>query len=271
MTTHYTAGSFTKNFSWNRSYQRLHKAISNGFSAGFTPTSRADWRKNSNINDRDLELIPMNFFLYSSPGIKSDFIMVDRLVEVAMNNYDDQFAKLALFAFHLSNSGSWKGSKWPNGRVAGWANDLICKHAWHADGWSSGSLQDQVLTNYINGAVAGQSVTKTKVFTNYRYMLRSAKVLNDKRDDRIKFVEPWYQNAVQLFWDRKIFDGKLGPRSSANSFEQTFLENEIYKLLACSEDQGIAFSRAAFRQYASTAVNRMEQIHALKSAGAIAA
>jgi hypothetical protein len=265
MTTQYTAGSFTKNFSWNTSYKRLHKAIANGFSAGLEPTTRDEWRKHSNIGDKDRELIPMNFFLYSSPGANGDYLMVDRLVEEAQKPYDDQFAKLALFAFHLSNSGSWKGSKWPDGRVAGWANDLIRDHAWQAQskGWSNGAFQDQVLKSYLKNTVVGEAVTKTKVFTNYRFMLRSAKVLNDKREDRVKFLEPWYLNAIELFWDREIFGGSLSPRSNPQAFEQAFLNKEIYKLLGCAKDQGLVFSRTVFRRYARSAVNRFEQAHAI--------
>src|SRR4051812_22936335 len=100
----YSVASFTKNFSWNRSYKRLHRAIRSGFSGGLLPTKRAAWRKLSAIGDQDLELIPMNFFLYSMPTIRDDFILIDGLVELACRHpYDIQFAKFALFAFHLAN------------------------------------------------------------------------------------------------------------------------------------------------------------------------
>jgi hypothetical protein len=41
MTKKYTPGSFTKNFSWSESYERLHAAIRAGFSLGSTPIVRA--------------------------------------------------------------------------------------------------------------------------------------------------------------------------------------------------------------------------------------
>ena len=37
MTTIYTPGSFTKNFSWHQSYKKLHNAIRSGFSSGRAP------------------------------------------------------------------------------------------------------------------------------------------------------------------------------------------------------------------------------------------
>ena len=105
MTKRYTPGSFTKNFSWNESYERLHAAIGFGFSGNSTPVSRDRWRTNSKIDDSDRELIPMNFFLYSVLGTEEDYLLVDQLVDAAADPYNAQFAQLALFAFHLANSG----------------------------------------------------------------------------------------------------------------------------------------------------------------------
>src|SRR5215216_5684204 len=109
----YTAGSFTKNFSWNRSYERLHSVIVKGFTGRLEAVARDVWRKRSGITDPDRQLIPMNFFLYSAAGNDDDFILVDRLVEISLErSYDKRFAQLALFAFHLANSGHWRNSKW---------------------------------------------------------------------------------------------------------------------------------------------------------------
>jgi hypothetical protein len=60
----YTPGSFTKNFSWHRSYKKLHGAIRRGFSVDLTPVTRDAWRKGSAIGDANRELIPLNFFLF---------------------------------------------------------------------------------------------------------------------------------------------------------------------------------------------------------------
>src|SRR6266496_783496 len=117
MTKKYTPGSFTKNFSWNESYERLHRAVRAGFSSsGSAPITRDRWRSDSMIDDSDRELIPMNFFLYSVVGTKEDYLLVDQLVAVAKDRYDQQFAQLSLFAFHMANSGRWRHSQWPDGR-----------------------------------------------------------------------------------------------------------------------------------------------------------
>lgn len=115
----YTPGSYTKNFSWHHSYKRLHSAIRNGFPSELVPVERDKWREHSRIGDAYRELIPLNFFLYSMRGLHEDFIVVDRLVERSSVPYDADFARLALFAFHLAMSGNWHQSKWPDGRVAG--------------------------------------------------------------------------------------------------------------------------------------------------------
>src|SRR3954468_490721 len=104
MVDEFSPGSFTKNFSWNRSYRRLHTAIAKGFAGSSEPVTRSQWRERCGIADRNRQLIPMNFFLYSRPGTKDDFILVDQLVDVATHPYDAQFAQLALFAFHVANS-----------------------------------------------------------------------------------------------------------------------------------------------------------------------
>jgi hypothetical protein len=58
----FTVASFTKNFSWHRSYKRLYAAIREGFSRKLEPVTRDNWRARSGIKNKDLELIPMNFF-----------------------------------------------------------------------------------------------------------------------------------------------------------------------------------------------------------------
>jgi hypothetical protein len=267
----YTAASFTKNFSWNRSYKKLYTAVQKGFSEKLAPVTRNDWRERSAINNRDLELIPMNFFLYSKSGNGDDFILVDTLVECAVERpYDLQFAKLALFAFHLANSGSWRNSKWINGRVAGWANLFIRKRAWHHDTWSNAAFQNSVLEEFIEEHVQGTS--SHKVFTNYLYMLESAKVLVDGNVQNFDFRERWFLDAVQLFWDREIFDGTLRETGGVSTYRDRFFEQEIYKLLACSEAQAEAFIASAFREYSNSRMAPcFDQLRNLKNAGLIAA
>lgn len=269
----YTAASFTKNFSWKRDFSRLHKAIRNGFSGKIAPTTRETWRKHSDINNQSLELIPMNFFLYSKQGLEDDFILVDRLVEEAVRHpYDKNFALLALFAFHLANSGRWRGTRWPDGRVAGWANLLIREFAWRDGAWGNGAFQDTSLKQFFEDRLKGNPDTKTKVLTNYRHMLRVSGVLVDDEVQPIPLNAPWRIEAVQLFWDRQIFDGTIHRNDDVKVLEQAFFNNEIYKLLGCSKELGRGILKAAFDQYSNGRMaHRFEQLHDLRHALSAAA
>jgi hypothetical protein len=260
MPSKYSAGSYTKNFSWHLSYERLHAAIAGGFSGGLVPTSREDWRIRSGIGNSDLELIPMNFFLYSTEGVDRDYILVDRLVERSFEPYDNEFAELALFSFHLANSGTWRQSKWRNGAVAGWANALIREVAWRNGAWISDVFQERPLAVFLNQHLEGTPGTRRKVLTNYRYMLRSSGVLVRGKIQSGEQDIKWRIDAIQLFWDRQLFAGLLSPSSNRKTFETSFLDHEIYKLLRCSEEQGRAFVAGAFRDYSERVATRFKQV-----------
>jgi hypothetical protein len=266
MAVTYTPASFTKNFSWQKSYNRLHTAIANGFSASLVPVTRNDWRNRSKIGDSNRELIPMNFFLYSKRGTKDDFIMVDRLVELAVNDrYDEQFARLSLFGFHLANSGNWRHSQWSDGRVAGWANLFIRKLAWRDGKWTDGAFLESTLVSFLETHIEGEKVTKRKVLTNYRYMLNSAGVLVDDQIQPLDLRARWFLDAVQLFWDRKLFDGLFPATANLRTLEDAFFSHEIHKLLGCTEIQGRAFVAAAFREYShGRMANRFKQLRDLE-------
>jgi hypothetical protein len=228
------------------------------------------WRERSRIGDSNRELIPLNFFLYSRRGLNEDFILVDRLVERAFADYDIDFARLALFAFHLAASGNWHHSKWPDGRVAGWANELIRTIAWKAGQWKNEAFTEGALKSFLDERIDGEEVTKRKVLTNYRYMLTSAGVLVDGRLQGPELRTPWPIDATQLFWDRQIFDGALQRTSGAHEFEATFFRHEIFKLLGCGPEQGRAFVLSAYRDYSTKRLTkRFQQLDELK--GLIAA
>ena len=265
MSEQYTAGSFTKNFSWNRSYKRLHTAIKNGFSERLSPVTRDAWRERSEIRDADRELIPLNFFLFSKRGLNDDFVLVDRLVERARAHYDIDFARLALFAFHLAMSGNWHRSKWPDGKVAGWANELI-RAAWSRGNWGAGAFTDASLKVFIFARIDAEDRTKNKIFTNYRYMLKSAGILIDGEFQPVDLTGRWPIDATQLFWDRQIFIGELDPKSDRTDYHAAFIRHEIHKLLGCSEEQGRAFVFGAYRDYsAEMAGQRFAQLEKLKA------
>lgn len=270
MSPHYSPGSFTKNFSWHRSYRPLHTAVVRGFSSQRLPVSRDQWRSHSGISDSNRQLIPMNFFLYSQPGISDDFLLVDQFVEAAIDSpYDAEFSRFALFAFHLAKSGRWKNSPWADGRVAGWANDFIREVASTKGIWPSDAFRDSFLIEFIEDRIEGEPVTLRKIFTNYRYMLESAGVLKNGKLQPENLRKRWFIDAVQLFWDRQIFDGSLSATANQSRFEDTLIENDIYKLLRCNKSQCTAFARAAFSEYNSAQC--VKQIDDLRASGKIAA
>jgi hypothetical protein len=214
----------------------------------------------------------MNFFLYSKIGINDDFILVDQLVDTTADPYNQQFAQLALFAFHLANSGNWRNSIWKDGRVAGWANELIRDVAWSNNDWTDGAFLDANLEKFVADRVDGEQVTKHKVFTNYRFMLRSAGVLVGDKLQPNDLRQRWLTDAVQLVWDRQIFDGALSASTKLGSLEEILIDNEIYKLLRCSKEQCRAFARAAYTEFKDgQASERLNQLENLKELGLIAA
>jgi len=273
MTKIYTPGSFTKNFSWDQSYERLFASIRKGFGEELSPVSRDDWRSASGITDNDRQLIPLNFFLYSLRGVEEDQVLVDRLVEAAIERrYNADFAQLALFAFHLSCSGSWRHSKWPDGSVAGWANKLIGDVAGSRGRWTAAAFDEVGLTEFLRANLDAEAVTRRKVLTNYRFMLESADVTVDGELQPPNYAQRWYIDAVQLFWDRRFFDGDLPPGGNARALEDIFFDKQIHKLLNCDEAQARVFVRTAAREYLPKILaSRVDQIQTLRDAGAIAA
>jgi hypothetical protein len=269
MTKVYTPGSFTKNFSWNHSYKRLYNAIRSGFSGERGPISRERWRANSRIGDTNRELIPMNFFLYSVEGAAEDYILVDQFVEYALaTRYDVEFCQFALFDFHQANSGHWKNSPWTDGRVAGWANDYIREIASAKGAWPANAFDERPLGDFLNEKIVGEVVTKHKMLTNYRYMLKSAGVLVDGKLQPVNLRQRWYVDAVQLFWDRQIFEGALGATAKISALEDSLIDHEAFKLLRCEKEQCRAFARAAYGEFSTgQGPARVAQIDALRSRG----
>jgi hypothetical protein len=269
----FSPGSFTKNFSWKKDPLRLHRSIRRGFLGRLQPATRASWRENCDLNNPDLELIPMNFFLYSKEGIEDDYIMVDLLVERAVrDSYDKDFANLTLFAFHLANTGTWQKSNWVGGDLAGWANLYIRESAWKNGDWMHHAFERDALKKFIDQHLKGTFRTKTKILTNYRFMLENAGVLAGDELQPRNLTGRWPIFATQLFWDRQIFDGALPETADLRTLERSFFRHEIHKLIRCDEDQGRAFVVGAFREYSQGRMaNRFEQLKALRHLLAVAA
>lgn len=262
MVTRFLPGSFTKQFGWRKDPQRLHRSVRNGFRNQAMPVTRDVWRKHCGLEDSNIDLIPLDFFLYSKRGATTDYLLVDTFVELALSRpYDSEFAKLAVFDFHLANSGNWRGSDWPDGRVAGWANLLIRNFAWKRDGWTNSVFEKQWLLQFFEQHIEGVHETRRKMRNNYRFMLERAGILLDGKIQPTEFTTLYALSAPQLFWDRQIFSGALQPSSSKGEYEDLFLEHEVYKLLNCSPGQGLALAKSALREYSKLRSNqRFKQV-----------
>jgi hypothetical protein len=82
----------------------------------------------------------------------------------------------------------------------------------------------------------------------------------------------WFIDAVQLFWDRQVFDGELSATASRSVLEDSLIAHEVYKLLRCDEKQCQAFARAAFGEYSQgQGAERKAQIDTLRKSHRIAA
>jgi DGQHR domain-containing protein len=245
---------------WNETGRGMMLSRTNGFRALMR------FLRIAYLGDANRELIPLNFFLHSMRGLNEDFVVVDRLVERSFVAYDADFAKLALFAFHLATSGNWHRSKWPDGKVAGWANEFIRTAAWKDGQWRSEAFAEDALKSFLDERIDGEAVTKRKVLTNYRYMLASAGVLVDGRIPKTDPRAHWLTDATQLFWDRQIFTGELQRSSKAKDFEAAFFRQEIYKLLGCTSEQGRVIALSVYRDYSERILpTRIEQLEKLRA------
>jgi len=252
MVNAFSPASFTKNFGWEHDYSSLREAIGAGFGGGVAPVRVETWRAQSGLPDRDRELIPLRFFLFLQRGPDADYVLPDELVLRAVSGgYASDFPPLALFAFHLARSGKWRGSRWPSGRVAGWANDFIREEAWSGDAWRYEAFGDQALESYIRGHVNGELHTLHKVFTNYRYMLRISGIMKPGiATGPVPFVAKiWAERACKLLWDRATYNGDLDETAPETDLIDYFLLADGYKLLGTSASQGRVIAGLAAADY----------------------
>jgi hypothetical protein len=222
----YSPGSFSKNFAWHGTgLRKLHNAINLGFKNTLAPVSRDRWRKDSQINDGALELIPINFFLHNARGR----ISVDELVVQAIRYpHSLRFDRLGLFAFHLNRVG-----KPPNGveRPAMWANEFVREKLWQNDGWRSSELADQVIDTFIEGRMNAQTDVRIKCRNNYRHLFELCGYLPTRLTIVNAGPEDWLPSALFLAWDRMTLDGGLPNRSKLIAYLNTA---EMHKLVGVS-------------------------------------
>jgi hypothetical protein len=247
----YTPASFTKNLGLGLDYQKLQGAIAHGFQGELKPVTRRDWRQNAGMDDRYRELIPLDFFLFSARGAKDDYVLPDELVQQSMTApHSKTFDRLALFAFHFAQSGTWRNSMWDDGRVAGWSNEFIREVVWQNSAWQRAALTDECVLEFIASRVQGTDKTHTKMFTNYRHMLRISGVFDGLMADPIDLQpEQWGAKACMIVWDRMAYGGKLDKFPNRGNLISVFLHEEVYKLLGCSKKFGLEIAGKAADDY----------------------
>jgi hypothetical protein len=255
----YTPASFTKNWGGGLDGQKLQGAIAHGFRGQLKPVTRRDWRQNAGLEDRYRELIPLDFFLFSTRGTNDDYVLPDELVRQSlMTPYSRTFDLLALFAFHFAQSGTWRKAICDDGRVAGWSNEFIRQNVWQDNAWQRAALGDECILGFIASRVEGTDKTHTKMFTNYRHMLRVSGVFEGFTADPIDLQpEQWGAKACMIAWDRMMYRGDLDTVPNRDELLSAFLQEEIYKLFGCSKKFGLEIARDAAGEYVNLgAVNR---------------
>jgi hypothetical protein len=224
----YAPGSFSKNFAWHGTgLRKLHNAINLGFNNTLAPVSRDRWRKDSQIGDAALELIPVNFFLHNVRGRVS----VDELVFQAVTHpHSLRFDRLGLFAFHLNRVGGP-----PNGieRPAMWANEFVREKLWQNDAWRSSELRDQVLDTFIEGRMNAQEDVRIKCRNNYRHLFELCGYAPTRLPIMNAGQEDWLSSALFLAWDRMTLDGD---RPSRSKLVEYLSAEELHKLVGVSSN-----------------------------------
>jgi hypothetical protein len=242
----YRPGSSTKNFGNGVDYRKLTSAISSGFKGELKPTSRKNWRASAGVSDKARELIPLNFLLYND---KND-VLVDELVARCIQApYGEALERLALFALHLANTGTQRRSDGSRGDYADWYNEFIRTVAWKNGAWQAEAFSKESLDTFLRGKLDAVPESQRKVRNNYRHLLTIAGVLEADKGPVDMQPWSWGTSACKIFWDRSIYQGSLPQKPTKASLLETFRENEIYRLLSCSEELGLKIAKQAADEY----------------------
>src|ERR1043166_9025468 len=114
------------------------------------------------------------------------------------------------------------------------------------------------MLEFIASKVQGTDKTHTKMFTNYRHLLRISGVFDGLMADPIDLQpEQWGAKACMIIWDRTLYRGNLDSAPNVDDLISVFLHEEAYKLFGCSKKFGLEIARKAAEDYLSLgAVNR---------------
>ncbi len=252
----YKPGSFSKNFAWHGTgLAKLHDAIRDGFDSELKPVSRGHFRTQCGISDPNLQLIPINFFLFNTGASADALLAVDELVFQSVEEpHSIVFDRLALFSLHLSTVGNVLSGGTP------WARDFVKNRLWLDGFWQRSELEKPRLDNFLSQVLNARQEVRTKCRSNYRHLLELSGFLSrseeciDNRDDQ------WLASAVLLAWDRAILSGQLPESTTAPELIEFLRAGEIFKLLGVPEDFAIDLGvRLAASYLESGKIRRFEQ------------
>lgn len=223
----YAPGSFSKNFAWHGTgLRKLHSSIRSGFHSQLEAVDRQAWRNDSGINDRNLELIPINFFLHNRGGQLS----VDELVMQAVTkSHSLAFDRLSLFALHLNRAGSGGSVV---SRPAMWANEFVREKLWREDAWHTSVLTEEVMDRFIDDRMNAAEVVRTKCRSNYRHLFELCDYIPASLDIINAGSDQWIGPALFLAWDRAILDGG---KAAKPDLLDLVVQDELHKLLGTSQ------------------------------------
>jgi hypothetical protein len=228
----YRPGSFSKNFAWHGTgFAKLHRAIVAGFSSRLASVSRAAFRENCGISDPNLQLIPINFFLFNRGPAQGSLLAVDELVFQAIEQpHSIVFDRLALFAVHLSNVG-----KMPTGGTP-WAREFVLNRLWSDGFWRRAELQPDRIDSFLQTAMDARSEVRTKCRTNYRHLFDLAEYLNGTEAEIENRDAPWLSPALILAWDRGILSGLIAPSPTVDQLVGFVRGQRIYQLIGVPQE-----------------------------------
>ena len=210
-------GSFTKNFSWGRDRSHglieLHNSIVRGFGDSQTDIPRDVFRQRSAEAGRP-DFIPINFFLFNKIVNGVNVIIYDELVFQALNfPHSQRFDRLALFAFHFSHAGVWRGADPEQRYPALWARQYLLDRVIPVLNWDESKVDSNDIERYIISSPRYRAQGARKVATNLNYLYWLGR-LGELPSDRI---ERWWVDAFFLALDRLVEDAQIEQRAYRDS------------------------------------------------------
>jgi len=221
----YLPGSFTRNFGWRghgRGLKKLHEAIREGFSGRATPVDREQWRTASGVSDRDINLLPVNFYLNNSGSeVVPDELVLRAIGEEHSRDWD----RLVLFALNLSNVGAPPDGADP--LPTRWANEFVRERLYRDGAWQRSALLVPAMDEFLAPRIAASKDGWQKCRRNYRHIWELCGYLPSPLPQINSGASRWMSSALFLAWDR-TFPTSRTIRAELIEFVG---EAELHKLL----------------------------------------